>query len=251
MKPISKPLLIALLVSISTAGYSEDPPEWWEDYAATNSNTASNNSPAVLGQVKWMTRCAWTELDSVLPGGAGFALSSVVPPVPGSPDQAWYDAQKAVANLGQLKNVAEPFYRRLQVAAPGWVAEEFDRNGLESWPFSVPWDPSTPVAQNYSPAVLGQLKMLFSLRFDEDSDTDTIPDLVEFFMYGSKSGNGTATDYDKDGLSDAAEITAGTRLDIADTDGDGIPDGSDGSPLTPASTSPAAATALHVWAPGN
>ncbi len=251
MKSISKAPLIALLASISTTGFSEDPPVWWDTYGVTNSAAESNKSPAVLGQLKWMARTAWTELDTVLPGGAGFALSSVVPAAPTSPDQPWYDAQKTVANLGQLKYVAEPFYRRLLVAAPGWVAEEFDRNGLESWPHPFPWDPSTPVEANYSPAVLGQLKLVFSLRFGESPDSDTVPDLLEHFFYGSTTGDGTSTDYDKDGDSDAAEIAAGTQPDIADTDGDGIPDGPDGYPLTPAATAPAAAGGLHVWAPGS
>jgi hypothetical protein len=251
MKRISKAPLIILLLSVSTTGYSEDPPEWWDVYGVTGSATESNNSPAVLGQLKWMASCAWTELDIVLPGGAGFALSSVVPPIPGSPDQAWYDAQKAVANLGQLKNVAEPFYRRLHVVAPGWVAEEFDRNGLASWPFFVPWNPSTPVGENFSPAVLGQLKMVFSLRFKEDADSDTLPDLLEHFLYGSTAGDGTTTDYDKDGLTDFAEISGNTRPDIADTDGDGIPDGIDDLPLSPVETDPLEAETLHVWAPGN
>ena len=72
---------------------------------------------------------------------------------------------------------------------------------------------------------------------DADTDNDLIPDALEYIMHGagggdwlSQAGPGPVTssapysDYDGDGLSDLAELEAGTRWDLADSDGDGIND---------------------------
>lgn len=223
--------LCACLMLCPTAAIAGDPPEWWEDYDVTNGAAANNLGPVNLGQLKWMARCAWYEMNEKLPGGAGFTLESVVPEVPASPDAAWYEAQKTVVNLGQLKNVAHPFYERLLLLAPSWVANQYEENGLEDWPYPMPWDPATPKEQNLAPANIGQLKLVFSLRFGESHDGDAIPDLWEHVFYGTAAGDGTTSDYDGDGKTDAQEIADHTKIDDPDTDGDGIPDGSDSNPL--------------------
>ncbi len=48
---------------------------------------------------------------------------------------------------------------------------------------------------------------------------------------GDGTGNNADTDDDNDGVSDSAEITAGTKPLVADTDGDGSNDGADAFPL--------------------
>lgn len=240
-----------LISMLAPPGLGAAEPDWWATSGVSNGGPENNYGPAAVGQLKWMARMAWDELDLGLPGGAGFGLDSIIPPVPATPGQAWYDAQKGPANLGQLKYVARPFYRRLLASAPGWLADEYVRNGLVSWPHRYPWAPTTPMEINESPANVGQLKLVFSLRFDESFDGDGIPDLLEYFFYATDSGDGTNSDYDGDGDTDLLEIQQGTDPANADTDGDGIPDGQDSNPLQPAVSSGSGATGLTVWAPSS
>lgn len=58
-----------------------------------------------------------------------------------------------------------------------------------------------------------------------------------------------SADFDGDGLSNLAETLAGTDPMSADTDGDGIPDGEDGTPLSPDHAALYSAQTLSIWAP--
>ena len=245
-RPAPKILPATLLLAISPM-VGGSPPAWWsETPKAVDTASPNDFGPANVGQLKWMATRAWQKLDAALPGGTGFALDSVVDPPPGSPTQAWYDAQKAVANLGQVKHVAHPFYRRLNAVVPDWVKGQFTENGLVSWPHVMPWNPATPVEANYATANVGQLKLVFSLRFDEDADLDGVPELLEHFFYGTAAGDSAVKDYDGDGKPDAAELTAGTDPANPDSDGDGIPDGIDSNPVVPEANASSAGS-LRVW----
>ena len=79
---------------------------------------------------------------------------------------------------------------------------------------------------------IGQLKAVFSLRFEN--------------LSGTVDPNG---DEDGDGLVNSVESGLGTSTEDADTDGDGIPDGADSAPLIPATVPLASATTLMVWQP--
>jgi Bacterial TSP3 repeat len=124
-------------------------------------------------------------------------------------------ANKAVANVGQLKRVASAFYIRLAevdpTLTPALIQSILLRMGLPSNHLSnptpeviFPWL-TAPLAEDMAPANIGQLKMLFSF------DLSTSPAF--------------ALDRDSDGLTNLQEVERGTNPQLADTDGDGIRDG--------------------------
>lgn len=81
-----------------------------------------------------------------------------------------------------------------------------------------------------------------------DSDNDGLPDTWEISRFGNLSQD-WAGDLDGDGLYNARELALGTDGNDADSDGDGIPDGADLTPLTPNTVPLAAATTIMVWIP--
>ena len=97
--------LSMLVVSAVTLSASE--PAWWGARGVLDSNRPPQDYAAAnQGQVKNFARQAYLEMESILPGGAGVAISNLVN---GFTDQDNY----APVNLGQLKTVAAPFYDRL------------------------------------------------------------------------------------------------------------------------------------------
>lgn len=62
---------------------------------------------------------------------------------------------------------------------------------------------------------------------DADTDADGIPDLIEdqYAFLNRADGNDGYLDKDNDGLPNNQEYEIGTKLDVADTDGDGLKDG--------------------------
>ncbi|MFC5050073.1 DUF2341 domain-containing protein [Rubritalea spongiae] len=169
-------------------------PLWWAEREVIDATQDSNNyGVANLGQAKWMATQALAELRQRVPSIASqIVITSVFPEKPENPDQAWYDAQKAPLNLGQLKALANPFYGRLPQA---WTGPQALQTGvitdLENWA-GVPWDRTTPVADNLKPANIGQLKSVFSLRFAQDVDNggigDGLPDLWEHVLLNGPEG---------------------------------------------------------------
>lgn len=239
-------LLMPLVIS-SSATAAE--PAWWVNRGVIDTQaTSNNNGVANIGQLKHMAEQAKAEMDDVLPGGAGFILP--FPTSPSNPDLAWYDQQKKVLNIGQLKSVAQPIYDRLNAIDANWVQSQMTQNGLTPGGGSYPWDLATPVEENYKAANIGQLKLVFSLRLSQSTDGDSIPDLIESAMYGDSTGDGTTTDFDGDGLTDAQEMLYGTSMFEADTDHDGVSDGDEvtasSDPLV-ANSVTTSATALDVW----
>jgi len=127
----------------------------------------------------------------MLPGGWNFELTDLFPSKPSAaPDAAWYEEQKKAANLGQLKHVSAPFYDHLKLVSPNWVKSQMALNAtsLTNWPHDYPWDPNTPVSENFKALNIGQLKLVFSLRVQQDLDGDQIPDFQEHILYGSTNG---------------------------------------------------------------
>jgi len=206
------------------------PPAWWQvgdvpviDPAAT----PNNQGPANIGQAKWMAKRALEELAMLNPVlGASIDTALVGPgkiiptwdqPAPGTPLAA---AQHAPLLLGQLKAIATPFHDALHAVAPAWLDNDsadpaargqLQLNGTKDpdAPSNFyPWSADPADDSNQAPATIGQLKAVFSLRFE-------------------------TLDSDGDGLTDAAEHQLGTNPNSADSDGDGIPDGMDPAPTVP------------------
>lgn len=254
--------LVALAIAV-------DVPAWWEDRNVLNDNPAENMGVGNLGQLKHVATQAHAEMDFILPGGAGFDLPFGARP--SSPDAAWFETQKKALNLGQLKAVAKPFYKRLNGISPTWVEGQLQAAGLTlgtsyfqdpSDACFYPWNPATPAAENYKLANVGQLKLVFCLHFGQSTDGDSLPDLWEHALIAAYPGWGLTLDSitdtsdhdgdgladlqefnnrtdpflddtDGDGLTDLEELDSNTDPFNPDTDGDGIPDGEDDSPLSP------------------
>jgi hypothetical protein len=87
-----------------------------------------------------------------------------------------------------------------------------------------PWTTATTDDQNKALATVGQLKAVFSLRFEVDTEPNGLPDFWEY-RYFAQIGNDPNGDPDGDGLTTAQELGYAINPSIADTDGDGMPDG--------------------------
>jgi hypothetical protein len=79
-----------------------------------------------------------------------------------------------------------------------------------------------------------------------DLDLDGLTDSWEMINFGRIDLYGLLDDPDGDGLTNAQELAAGTKALNPDSDGDGLPDGADTSPLVPGSVI-SAASELVVW----
>lgn len=222
-----------MLATISPLISEPAHPAWWNDRGVKSGNPAQNKGLANLGQLKHIANQAHAELESILPSGAGYPVPFSVP---AEADQAWYDAQKKILNLGQLKAVAKPVYDRLNEISPNWVKNQLELNGLtldtdffkDSNDFYYPWNPTTPVSENYKLATVGQIKLVFALRLRESTDGDTAADLLELAAFGTTSHLITSTqDSDQDGVTDLAEIITQPDASLRDLDGDGISDSAD------------------------
>lgn len=224
--PLALGAFVTLLCAVTWAIADPSYPQWWLDYDVvaaqppSSSNTTAYNAwmqanyaPVTLGQLKYVATQAQAYLNSKLAGvgGAGPAIGNVVANFTLS-DSGNY----AVADLGQLKNVALPFYQRLQ--AVGFNTERDLNYRLSGnanstvWASSYPWNTSTNTSVNYGVADLGQLKFVFAFDLDagsagnftvsENLDTtgDGFRDAWAFYTFGNldvlttTSGNTTGDD---------------------------------------------------------
>lgn len=185
-------------------------PSWWYTRSVIPPSSTTNDFAAInLGQLKHMASKAYEELEVNLPNGAGATISNLVASFVNSNNFA-------AANLGQLKTVAKPYYDRL-------IAEGLATN--------YPWTTNTSADDaDFAGANIGQLKRVFA--FDLDTDTDGLPDWWEIDYFGDTISEDEAGDSDGDGVTNADEYANGTDPTEADTDGDGLVDGSDGQVAT-------------------
>jgi hypothetical protein len=264
-----------------------DAPAWWSEGSPPIIDAAAlpnNHGPASIGQAKWMAWRAFEALETL--GYASLAHGirddlSIPQPLPSDPTQTapaildfgvpqplpgdWRERQHAPLTLGQLKAMATPFYDRLHKAKPQWLDQEnSEPAGQGQLQLNAtkdpadpgnyyPWSSATADDQNSAVATLGQLKAVFSLRFESfepfidddkdglsndeestvyftnpnnpDSDADGLPDGWEVIhdldpnnSVGSQGGHG---DSDVDGLNNAQELQLG--LDPGTPDNPGIP----------------------------
>lgn len=240
-------LRLFLVLIVCTGGLFAAPPVWWPNNG-TQQDAALNYAPANLGQLKNMAKKAKLHMDATLVGGAGFAVDSLVAGF-GPDDGISFSAAEiaenyAPANIGQIKAVAKPFYDRLKAAGFNPNAHLRSHGLGTGWPYDYPWTPSTPVASNYAPANLGQLKSVFNFDLSSfDTDQDGVSDAWRSeFLNGVTVNAGANDDYDGDGLTNFQESIYNLDPKVSDTDYDGrsdaaeIADGTD--PRDAASVSP-------------
>jgi hypothetical protein len=190
-------------------------PAWWTNSSApiidpnADHSTSANYAPANLGQLKNVAAQAKAYLDNNLSGGAGQGITTEVAGFSTDPSLNY-----APVNLGQLKAVAAPFYDRLLSAGYDTRANLIARGYPSGWPSYYPWALNTPTSENYAPANIGQIKMVFSFGVSSlaagtlvDSNSNDLPDWWESTVAGGNSGGATG-DWNGDGIKNVTELVA-------------------------------------------
>lgn len=138
---------------------SANNPAWWGARNVTGTNVACDYAAAVQGQVKWIAHQAAAEFGACLKplGGAGTAVKGMT--------ASFSQNNNGVPiTLGQLKNVAAPFYDRLIEV------------GIAT---NHPWADTEKQANDAALANIGQVKHLFAFDFGRDTDGDGLSDGAE------------------------------------------------------------------------
>ena len=273
-----------LIVGMTVSGA---PPIWWStpdggNYRVIDPAVEDSNpfGPANVGQGKYVAKRAFEALSAAV-GDNPVVQTEVVaaieqelfksdanstagvfyPIPPEVPDSTWTEAQRAPLQIGALKALAAPFYRHLCEMNADWVRDQLIANGLtlgsgffqDTDGTYYPWNPAdnSSTLKNRAPATIGQLKVVFSLRFEvldingdgivdsadqngdgvpdsaQDSDGDGLTDAQEYAL----GTNPNKVDTDDDGLTDAEELQRGTEPTNPNTDADDLKDGEDADPL--------------------
>jgi len=136
-------------------------PTWSSSYSPSSDFVAVNQ-----GQIKNLATHAYEELNARLPGGAGPNLTALYNSL-----QANTTGNFDAANLGQLKNVAKPFFDRL--IEVGYTT-------------AYPWAGSTTPSSDFAMVNIGQVKNLFS--FDLSSPVGQIPTWWQNYYFPGQTG---------------------------------------------------------------
>jgi hypothetical protein len=229
-----KKLVPGLLLTLVVAAFAA-PPLWWSEGnppVIAPGAPENNQGPANIGQAKHMAKSALDALRPVLPAVADEIEADLVgsgKPIPSwaaPANQAEKDKNHAPLLIGQLKAIADPFYNRLHAAAPHWLEAERTANGTNHPGAIFPWTSAVSDDNNKAIANIGQLKAVFSLRFEHDADIDGMPGLWEEATGLDQDDPTDAdTDLDDDGLSNLGEYENGTDPALPDSDLDGTTDG--------------------------
>ncbi len=202
--------VIAACCSIQAAA---NPPSWWTAHDTRILEdpgepipASENYAPVNLGQLKHVALQAQAHLEAHLSEGAGFSIGDLWPEVP-------VEENYAPVNVGQLKAVAKPFYDRLIEAGYDTRQNLIDRGYPEDWPFDYPWPPDSPLPENYAPANIGQLKLVFGFDLtgfdDGEEEENPLPEWWQLAHFGT-TGIDPNEEADNDGQSNLQEYLAGT-----------------------------------------
>lgn len=207
----------SILLLVGTLAVIGAPPPWWVSRGVLNGRLADDYAVVNQGQLKHIATQAYAEFAQRLgdfpngigsmnaPDGTGYRLSQMITQFEAGRLNPTPQTDNAVAvNLGQLKNVAKPFYDRL----------------IEiGFTHQYPWTESTADDDNSALANLGQLKNVFSFDFTSDRDGDGLPDLWELARgFNPDDPSDANADPDYDGLSNIHEFNSGS--DPFNIDGD-------------------------------
>jgi hypothetical protein len=218
-------------VSCVSLNNSDSLPSLFRFFASYGNKQGRQKSPL------FMAAKAKQHLDLKLAsaGGAGPEITSMVNAFTTGPDN------HAVANVGQVKAVAAPFYRRFAHPSIGFNAgaQLRQRMGLSSSQSSVtqgveyPWVAPTD-GSHHAPANIGQLKLVFGFDLaawsgPTDSDLDGWSDVFEISVQtnplNATSIPGEDDDSDNDGVTNYWERVLGLNGGNSNSDGLGVPDG--------------------------
>lgn len=176
---------ITVLLSLSAGVLFAAMPQWWIDRGVVDTNATVNDyAPVNQGQVKFMAEQARDEFNVNLPLGAGTNIDLLLGSFTTSQNYL-------LANIGQLKYIAEPFYERL--INIGFLG-------------TYPWGASS---NDYAIANIGQFKNLFGFDLTVDTDEDNLPDIWECDWFQTLEESAT-NDVDGDEISNLLEYKRGT-----------------------------------------
>lgn len=193
-----------------TNGQEASNPAWWNDGTPPLISEGAENNSAIcsVGQAKWMVSEALRGLTSALPGLAAEVRTDldgraedksdriVDLSVPDPKNEEWIEQQKAALTIGQLKALADPFYRKINAVNSAWLTNQRVTNQTNHTNSIFPWTSETDDDANSAIATIGQLKSVFALRFSTldtsggeptelDSDGDGLPDEWEMIHFGN------------------------------------------------------------------
>jgi len=241
-------LRVGLLFLGLTSFLHAAPPGWWSagNPPVITGGAPENHGVANQGQAKYMAKQALAALRAKDPYaaddieealvGPGRAIVSWAPP--STPEES--ARQYAPLLIGQLKAISAPFYQKLNQKLPVWIEEQLSLNHTKDLADSsnyFPWTSSNADDNNREPATIGQLKAVFSLRFESigvhvfvDADADGMDDTWEQAMIDLSANPIVLTDFlpggdlDGDGVTNLQEYLMGFNAAVADTDNDGYSD---------------------------
>jgi len=186
-------------------------PSWWYTRGVIDTNLPpSDFAPITQGQLKWLARNAYLELDARC--GAGSNIVDLI-------NSLSLTNNNLLVNIGQVKALATPFYDRFYELNNTNV---FSEGMLGKYPWSGRLE-----TNDFAAANIGQVKYVFSFdlsALNVDSDNDGLADWWEMQWFGHLGVDPNA-DPDGDGLTNLQEYQHGTNPLNPDTDGDGLSDG--------------------------
>ena len=180
-------------------------PTWWSDdsYQFVDPSGTENDHAVVLqGQAKQAVAASKTYFDDkfIQFGGAGEDVDTLF--VSDWFTTSTYD-YNALLN-GQLKSIAHPFYVRLEELGIPLSLVGFGSNYTDKFPWTND-DPADDA--DFSPALIGQVKYVFSFDLNLSQDGDGIPDWWEYVFKTDPDVNtdNSTTDSDGDSRIDITE----------------------------------------------
>lgn len=160
---------------------------WGEDLINFGTHTSMGALPSAGDWVRLSVPASAVGLENKQINGLAFTLYDGL---------AWWDAsgKQQSGSSADTTWVDDNFQSGENILGSyAWVSSG---SYLVSWTSNYPWDPTTPVSQNYQLASLGQLKMAFSFDVVDSNNNGTM-DYLEGIYPLALAGNGDA---DGDGV---------------------------------------------------